>query len=329
MFGFMNGNHTQGHGAGTPAPRTIKREKSRVGLALGSGAARGWAHIGVLRALNKIGIRPDIVVGTSIGAVVGSCYCAGLLDDLETFARRLTRRKVFGLLDVNFAGGGLFAGNKLTKLLESEFKDKRIEALDPAFVCVTTELNTGHEIWIRRGRLVSAIRASYAIPGLFQPILLNGRWLVDGAIVNPIPVSVCRAFGAEIVIAVNLSSDVFGRGTIIHDHPGDTADAPPDENGGTASPAEETSWSLRRELIDGSGERPPGLTSVVIEAYNIIQDRIARSRLAGDPPDVLVGPRLGRIGHFEFHRADEAIDIGYQACMRSAAEIEQVVAVFG
>jgi NTE family protein len=324
MFGFMNGNHTQNQGAGSTAPRTAGRPRSRIGLALGSGAARGWAHIGVLRALEEIGVRPDIVVGTSIGAVVGSCYCAGLLDGVEAFARRLTRRKVFGFLDVNFSGGGLFTGNKMTRLLDTEFKDKRIEDLDPAFVCVTTELSTGHEIWIRRGSLVSAIRASYAIPGLFQPILINGRWLVDGAIVNPIPVSVCRAFGAEIVIAVNLSSDVFGRGTIIHDPPGDGPEAAlpeadaPDESGG----------NLRRQLVD-SGQRPPGLTSVVIEAYNIIQDRIARSRLAGDPPDILVGPRLGSIGHFEFHRAEEAIDVGYKACMKSAAEIEQVVKVFG
>ena len=324
MFGFMNGNNTQDIGAGTAARRATRRERSRIGLALGSGAARGWAHIGVLRALNEIGVRPDVVVGTSIGAVVGSCYCAGLLDDVEAFARRLTRRKVFGFLDVNFTGGGLFTGNKMTRLLETEFKDRRIEDLDPTFVCVTTELSTGHEIWIRRGGLVSAIRASYAIPGLFQPILINGRWLVDGAIVNPIPVSVCRAFGAEVVIAVNLSSDVFGRGTIIHDHPGDGPDAAKPEAGET----EETGRNLQRQLVD-SGERPPGLTSVVIEAYNIIQDRIARSRLAGDPPDILVGPRLGRIGHFEFHRAEEAIDVGYKSCMKSAAEIEQVVKAFG
>jgi NTE family protein len=324
MFGFMNGNNTQDIGAGSAARRATRRERSRIGLALGSGAARGWAHIGVLRALNEIGVRPDVVVGTSIGAVVGSCYCAGLLDDVEAFARRLTRRKVFGFLDVNFAGGGLFTGNKLTRLLDTEFKDRRIEDLDPAFVCVTTELETGHEIWIRRGRLVSAIRASYAIPGLFQPILINGRWLVDGAIVNPIPVSVCRAFGAEVVIAVNLSSDVFGRGTIIHDHPGEGPDDAPE----AATEPDETGRKLQRQLID-SGERPPGLTSVVIEAYNIIQDRIARSRLAGDPPDLLVGPRLGAIGHFEFHRAEEAIDIGYKTCMKSAAEIEQVVRAFG
>ena len=325
MFGFTNGNNTQNQGAGSAASDTTKHRRSRIGLALGSGVARGWAHIGVLRALQKQGIRPDIIVGTSIGAVVGSCYCAGLLDGLETFARRLTRRKVFGFLDVNFAGGGIFTGNKLTKLLVAELRDKRIEDLDPAFACVATELRTGHEIWMRRGRLVNAIRASYAIPGLFQPILLNGRWLVDGAIVNPIPVSVCRAFGAEIVIAVNLSSDMFGRGTVIHDHSADMPEDQANEALDAVGNMQQARRSLQAQLIDGSEGRPPGISAVMIEAYNIIQDRVARSRLAGDPPDVVVGPRLGRIGHFEFHRAGEAIDIGYQAGMRSAEEIRQVV----
>lgn len=311
MFGFFGGNTGQSE-AGTTVP--AGKRQPRIGLALGSGAARGWAHIGVLRALAELGVQPDIVVGTSIGAVVGSCYCANLLDDLEGFARRLTRRKVFGLLDINFGGGGLFTGSKLTRLLETQFGDTRIEDLDPAFVCVTTELQTGHEIWIRRGRLVSALRASYAIPGLFQPVWLNGRWLVDGAIVNPIPVSVCRAFGAETVIAVNLSSDAFGRGTIIHDHPGDF--------GATAPTSQEEAAA---EFNNVGTDRLPGLGSVVIEAFNIIQDRIARSRLAGDPPDAVIAPRLATIGHFDFHRAAEAIDLGYQSCQRVAGDIEAVV----
>src|SRR5205085_444097 len=122
--------------------------------ALGGGAARGWAHIGILKALDEIGIRPDIIAGTSIGAVVGGCYAAGALDDLEAFARDLTRRRVFGLLDLNFAGSGLIAGNRLTKLLVSRLKHQRIEDLAARIVCVATELGTGHEIWISRGRLV-------------------------------------------------------------------------------------------------------------------------------------------------------------------------------
>ena len=300
--------------AGPPKP-------PRVGVALGSGAARGWAHIGALRALTEIGVHPDVVAGTSMGAIVGGCYCAGLMAELEAFGRRLTRRKLFGLLDVNFSGGGLFTGSKVTRLLETELKDTRIESLTPRFVCVAAELRTGHEVWIQRGGLVNAIRASYAIPGLFQPVLLNGRWLIDGAVVNPIPVSVCRALGAEVVIAINLSSDLFGRGTVIHDH---SADEP--EAAGAAIDTAEAGRRFQRQLIDNPSG-PPGMPAVMIEAYNIIQDRIARSRLAGDPPDVVVGPRLGGIGHFEFHRAAEAIDAGYESVRRAADEIRLAVNV--
>jgi NTE family protein len=289
-----------------------------IGLALGSGAARGWAHIGVLRALNEIGVHPDIVAGTSMGAIVGGCYCAGLLDPLEAFGRRLTRRKVFGLLDINFGGGGLFTGSKVTRLLAAEMKDIRIETLSPRFVCVATELRTGHEVWMQRGNIVNAMRASYAIPGIFQPVFLNGRWLVDGAVVNPVPVSVCRALGADVVIAVNLSSDLFGRGTVIHDHGSDDP-APTTVPAGTP-----VGNQLQRQLIDGT-DGPPGIPAVMIDAYNIIQDRIARSRLAGDPPDVVIGPRLGGIGHFEFHRAREAIEIGYETGRRAAADIQLVL----
>lgn len=298
------------------------RPKAKIGLALGSGAARGWAHVGVLRALAEIGVKPDVIAGTSMGAIVGSCYCAGLLDDLEAFARRLTRRKLFGLLDVNFSGGGLFTGSKVTRLLQTELKDTRIEDLVPRFVCVAAELRTGHEIWIQRGGLVNALRASYAIPGIFQPILLNGRWLIDGAVVNPVPVSVCRAFGAEIVIAVNLYADLFGRGTVIHDHPSDEVAVTSPE-----MDAPETAKRLQHELID-TPSGPPGIPAVLVEAYNIIQDRMARSRLAGDPPDVLIGPRLGAVGHFEFHRAAEAIDIGYESGRRLAPEIKEIIGAF-
>jgi NTE family protein len=294
------------------------RKPTRIGLALGSGAARGWAHIGVLRALSEMGVKPDIVAGSSMGAIVGGCYCAGLLDSLEAFGRRLTRRKVFGLLDINFGGGGLFTGSKVTRLLEAELKDTRIETLTPRFVCVATELRTGHEVWMQRGGLVNAIRASYAIPGIFQPVFLNGRWLVDGAVVNPVPVSVCRALGADVVIAVNLSSDLFGRGTVIHDHASEDGPPKAEHIGAT------NGNRLQRELIDGT-DGPPGIPAVMVDAYNIIQDRIARSRLAGDPPDLVIGPRLGTIGHFEFHRAGEAIEIGYETGLRAAADVEQVL----
>src|SRR5262245_45755274 len=187
----------------------------RIGLALGAGCARGWAHIGVLRALNEAGIHPDIVVGTSLGAVVGGCYAAGELDAVENFARDLTRRKVLGFLDFNFSGSGLITGQRLCNVLDERMKDANIEQLSRRFVAVATEIGTGHEVWLSRGRLVDAMRASYALPGIFRPVAIDGRWLFDGALVNPIPVSVCRALGARYVIAVNVNSDFCGRGTVV------------------------------------------------------------------------------------------------------------------
>src|SRR5437773_7379884 len=187
----------------------------KIGRALGGGSARGWAHIGVLRALNEAGIFPDIIAGTSIGAVVGGCYVAGELDALEQFARELTRRKVLGFLDFNFTGSGLIHGQRLCDVLDRRLKSVDIESLERRFVAVATEIGTGHEIWLSRGSIVEAMRASYALPGIFRPVSINGRWLFDGALVNPIPVSVCRALGARYVIAVNVNWDTSGRGTVV------------------------------------------------------------------------------------------------------------------
>ena len=179
----------------------------KIGLALGGGAARGWAHIGVLRALEKAGIRPDIIAGTSIGAVVGSCFAANQLDHLELFARDLTRRRVFGYLDFNLSGTGLINGQRLVDRLDRHLGDRMIEDLPTRFAAVATEIGSGHEVWLSRGKLVEAVRASYALPGIFKPVKIAGRWLFDGALVNPIPVTVCRALGARYVIAVNLNFD--------------------------------------------------------------------------------------------------------------------------
>jgi len=186
----------------------------KIGLALGGGVARGWAHIGVLRTLEAAGIVPDIVVGTSIGSVVGGCYVANELDELEDFARSLTRRKVLGYLDFNFAGSGLITGKRLNERLDIKLRALEIEKLQRKFVAVATEIGTGHEVWLSRGKLVDAMRASYALPGIFKPVEINGRWLFDGALVNPIPVSVARALGARYVIAVNINADLSGRGSM-------------------------------------------------------------------------------------------------------------------
>ncbi len=292
--------------------------KMKIGLALGGGAARGWAHIGVLRALHDAGIVPDIVAGTSIGAVVGGCFAAQRLDAIEDFARELTRRKVFGYLDFNFTGSGLITGQRLCSRLEVALGDTMIEQLDGAFTAVATEIGTGHEVWLSRGHLVSAMRASYALPGIFKPVNINNRWLFDGALVNPVPVSVCRALGARYVIAVNLNSDMCGRGTVLSH-----IDAADDLSAAEAAPAKNglDVRNLLKRQIFGRGENVPGISTVMIDAFNIVQDRIARSRLAGDPPDALINPKLSGIGLFDFHRADELIDRGHLAARREVEDI--------
>jgi NTE family protein len=296
---------------------------AKIGLALGGGAARGWAHIGVLRALIAAGIKPDIVVGTSIGAVVGGCHLAGRLDDLEEFARSLTKRRVFGYLDFNLAGTGLISGQKLCERLERHLSDRRIEDLDRRFTAVATEIGSGHEVWLSRGRLVDAIRASYALPGIFKPVKIDGRWLFDGALVNPIPVSVCRALGARYVIAVNLNYDISSRSAaanaiveeVENEQTPEREPAPVNERSSVGA-----RWLLTRQLF-GRGENVPGISTVMVDALNIVQDRIARSRLAGDPPDSLISPRLQGIGLFDFHRAEDCIARGEAAARREAEDI--------
>jgi NTE family protein len=295
-----------------------------IGIALGGGAARGWAHIGVLKTLMDAGLEPDIVAGTSIGAVAGACYVTGRLQALEDFAAALTPRRVFGFLDINFAGSGLITGQRLSSRLENHLQDVTIERLERKFVAVATELGTGHEVWLNKGSLVNALQASFALPGIFRPVKINGRWLIDGALVNPVPVSVCRALGARIVIAVNLSSDSVAKGSIIHDQevladlPMPPEEALPGKNGRAAI-------HLLHRQIFGKSDGAPGISAVMMDAINITQDRIARSRLAGDPPDVTIAPKVGSIGLFDFHRAGEAMEQGARAAERQIDELKALI----
>jgi NTE family protein len=314
-------------GAGEPGKESGRPGRLKIGVALGGGAARGWAHIGVLRVLHAAGIVPDVIAGCSIGAVVGGCYAAGKLDVIEGFSLSLTKRRVMGLLDFHLSGSGLIAGGRLQKLLEIDLGGLRLEQLPIRFGTVATELVTGHEIWLTRGLLVDALRASYALPGVFDPVRLGGRWLMDGALVNPVPVTVARAFGADVVICINLNNDIRLRGTVIPDH-GDHADeVQTEEPAGEAAPRSGlfSQWldnpMRRRERRSG-----PGMASVMIDAFNITQDRISRSRLAGDPPDAMVSPKLAGIGLFEFHRAAEAIELGRQAAERVLPDIMEMIA---
>jgi NTE family protein len=309
----------------------VKHGGPAIGLVLGSGAARGFAHIGVMRALQAHGIVPDIIVGTSMGALVGGCYIANQLDTLEDWARSLTRRRIIGYLDVTIGGAGLIGGGRLASQLEESVGDVAIENLPIRFAAIATEIGTGHEVWLTRGSLALAIRASYALPGIFAPVHLGGRWLVDGALVNPVPVSAARAFGARVVIAVNMDADRFGRGATIASH-----GAAPDDMSTVAPPSEPRNGlarlrgmfgaerALKRQMI--AGDTRPNFSTVMIESFNIMQDRLTRMRLAGDPPDVHITPRIGHIGWLEFHHAAEAIAVGQAATEKAIDSIKESIA---
>ena len=299
-----------------------------IGLALGGGVARGWAHIGAIRALVEAGIRPDIIAGTSIGALVGGVFLAGKLDVLENWARSLDRRRMMSYMDIRWGGSGFMRGERLARVLRHYLGDTRIEDLDRKFAAVTCDLRTGYEVWLQNGPIIPAVRASYALPGAFEPIQIDGRYMIDGALVNPVPVSACRAMGAHIVIAVSLNGDAFGPIGSSHEF----EDNEDEEAIDPFSLATQSLNKLRPDrllLKSMLGQKQPGkgpkLGSVMMGTLNIVMDRISRSRLAGDPPDVFIAPRIGHIGMLEFTKADELIERGYRAMQHEIPLIHSVI----
>jgi len=265
----------------------------KIGIALGAGSARGWTHIGVLRALDKAGIRPEIVCGASIGALVGAVYADDDLKALEKWVTGLTWRSVVSFFDISFSGG-FIKGAKLTRFMEDNFLEKKIDELPRDYAAVATDFQSGREIWLREGRVAEAVRASIALPGLFTPVERDGRLLVDGGLVNPVPVSLCRALGADFVIAVDLSSAVVGR--------------------------------YVKKLDDGKQhKRLPNMIEVVAGSINIMQVRISRSRLAGEPADVVITPRLGHMGMLDYHRGSEAIAEGVETTEAMIPQIRRLM----
>ena len=254
----------------------------RIGLALGGGSARGWAHIGVIRELEALGVDVQLVAGTSIGALVGAIHAGGVLGEFEDWVTTLTRRTVFSLLDFQL-GGGVLKGARLMDFFRSRFEDRDIEALALPFAATATNLRTGAEVWLRSGSMLDAVRASIALPGLFTPVLHQGRLLVDGGLVNPVPVSLARAMEAGLAVGVDLASDLLDRS------------------------------AHHATAAHGHALRQPSMLDVITASIDIMQVRVSRSRMAGDPPEVLVRPRVAQIGILEFHRAAEAIEAGRDA----------------
>lgn len=292
-----------------------------IGLALGGGAARGWSHIGVILALREAGIEPAVVAGTSIGSLVGAAYVAGRLDDLKGWVESLTWQNVVGLLDVT-VNGGLIKGEKLLKFFRSHFEDIAIEQLPMPFGAVATDLASGREIWLRSGSVIEAVRASIALPGLFTPVMRDGVLLVDGGLVNPVPVSLCRAMGADIVIAVDLNSDLVGRR--LRKRPVPAASVKSDRERDTVLGRLQAGIGAWRSGL-WPGSDMPSMVDVITSSLNIMQVHITRSRLAGEPADIMITPRLADLALMEFHRATPAIEEGRDAAKVALPELERLL----
>lgn len=282
----------------TEKPTQHQTRPPVVGLALGSGSARGWAHIGVIQELETMGVHPQIITGTSIGALVGAVHVSGQLDAFSEWVQSLSVRDVIRLLDIRFAGG-VINGEKLFSYFKDDYYDPDIESLTLRYASVVTDMESGREKWITRGPVLAAARASCAMPGVFSPVCHEGRRMLDGGLVNPVPVSVARAMGADVTIAVNLNAQLTG---------------PHMARIGRRAASEiekgEDPGLWQRMMKTLSSDDEPTLFDVIAASVNIMQDRITRSRMAGDPPEVTLNPALGELTFMDFHRADEAIEEG-------------------
>lgn len=325
--------------------------KPKIGLVLGSGSARGMSHIGVIQQLLSLGITPDIVCGTSAGALIGAAYVTGHLQNFSDWALQLKPSDIMHYMNIRFASsGGLSEGSRLINTFRQQYGDVTTEQLRTPYAAVATDMITGQEVWLKEGNLWDNVRASIALPGLISPVQLEHRWLVDGGLVNPVPVSLCRAMGADIIIAVNLNGDIVGR------HFSEDSSQPTDSfaarGSGTASTNSAKTvagqhngqednlidnlidklsnnlWEKTAPLLNewfGSKDETPSLANVLASTINIMQDRITRSRLAGEPADILLTPHLSHIGLMEFNRAEEAIEEGRHCVERMLPQLNFVL----
>lgn len=294
----------------------------KIGLALGSGSSRGWSHIGIINALSSLGVTPDIVCGTSIGALVGASFVSDKLENLQEWTCSLTKFETARFFEINTSLTGFVNTERLHYFLNENVAGDKvlIEDLSKQYAAVATDLESGREVWLSTGAVMQAVWASISLPGLFPAIRNDHRWLVDGGLVNPVPVSVCRALGADIVIAVNLNGDIVGKHLGRHKRAKKHGDS---VGGKVTDLVREYTGSLFFTPEDS--EHPPNLLDAIAGSVYITQDRITRSRMAGDPPDILLSPKLSHIGLLEFYRAREAISEGMKCVERMRPEIDYVL----
>ena len=302
--------------------------KKKLGIALGSGSARGWSHIGVLNALEESGIKVDYISGTSIGSVVGAVYSIGDIKEFEKFARSIDWKSIVSFIDVTFPGSGLIPGKKVFKMLSEYYKDILIEDLPVPYCTVAADVLTGEEVRFCSGRVKDAVRASVAIPGVFTPFKFEGRVLVDGGIVNPVPVNVVREMGAEVVIAVDLNNCTIERNVQEikksegeEKNSSDKKDVEEEDRGKRIfemleEKYNEITGSIRTKLDNlRSKEHVPNILEILDNTTHIMQRSITENQFKISPPDIIIEPQLGDFRLLDFDRADEAIDEGYKLTM--------------
>lgn len=301
----------------------------KVGLALGSGSARGFSHIGIIDCLLDQGIVPDVVAGTSIGSIVGACYVSGHLDRLRKQALAINRLNWTTFFNPSFSIDGWINLHQMQMFLVKsgvERKQKRIEDLKIPFGTVTCDLMSGKEIWITKGPVFDSVWPSMAMPGVFPPVEgPEGRWYIDGGIVNPVPVSLCRALGADVVIAVNLNNDLLRRVDIEKEEKAEHKKKP-SEVAKLFAKAKNLIPSIKKEKeAESDRPKPPDFFETISRSINIAQDRITKTRLAGDPPEIILCPKVSDIGLLETYRAEEAIRAGYKCCEANIAAIKDAI----
>jgi NTE family protein len=310
----------------------ILNSHGRIGLAFGSGSTRGWSHIGVIRALEEAGITVDYIAGTSIGALVGAVYASGKIDSLEDAVYQFSRKHVFSFRDLILPKSGLIDGVRITNFIQQYVLDEPIEKLPVPLAIIATDLNTGDEVVLREGSIVEAIRASISLPGIFKPVRKDDYLLVDGGLVNPVPVRTVRDMGADFVIAVDLNCDIVQKGrhellsTVDNSenlHKGEQEERTTGGNktnyllNGKLREINMAAAGKIRQLI--ARDPQPNIIEVMMTSIKIMESQITTVNLKTDPPDVLIQPRLGHINLMEFQRAEESILEGYRVARSQLA----------
>lgn len=307
-----------------------EHKKNTVGLALGGGVARGWAHIGAIKALMEANIEIDIISGTSIGALVGGFYVTGKIATLEKWALTLNKNKVFNYLDIQWGGTSIIRGQRLSRVLKSHFRNINIEDVPQRFIAVSCDLKTGEEIWLQSGSILKAIEASYALPGIFEPVRINGKYLIDGALANPVPVSACRSYGANIVIGIGLN-DYGGNGTSSNNEISNPRTLKKSRENFIGKLIQKV-YNFRPEKIlmdlffrKNTKNKKPKLGMVMIDALDLTMDRLARNCLAKNPADIYITPEISHIGMLEFTKVEDLINLGYEAVKKEIPHILKVI----